>query len=381
LEQQVMGNREWLKNSRRWVIKIGSALLTDEGKGLDRSLMQKWVEQIVALRESGIKVTLVSSGAVAEGMLRLGWEKRPGAIHELQAAAAVGQMGLIQAYESNFLQYGVKTAQILLTHEDLTSRTRYLNARSTLWTLIDLGVIPIVNENDTVVTDEIRFGDNDTLAALVANLIEAEVMVILTDQKGLFDADPRNHPQAELISTVKAGDPHLEVISSSGKGKFGCGGMLTKVRAAERAARSGAATLIAHGREENVLQRLMQGERLGTLFEPCKEAFSARKLWIANQLKPKGTLELDEGAVKVLTLQGKSLLPIGVVSVSGSFQRGEVVTCIDSSGKEIARGLVNYSASDTKKIIRKPTDQIESVLGFQIEPELIHRNNMVLMLA
>lgn len=373
--------RNELSGSRRWVVKIGSALLTDEGKGLDRTLMRRWVAQLIKLRSRGVDIVLVSSGAVAEGMTRLGWTVRPSAIHELQAAAAIGQMGLIQAYESDFLQHGVQTAQILLTHEDLCSRSRYLNARSTLFTLIGLGVIPIVNENDTVVTDEIRLGDNDTLAALVANLIEADVMVILTDQAGLYSADPRHDPDARLIPSVQAGDPALEEMSREGKGQYGTGGMLTKVRAAARAARTGTATLIASGREENVLPRLHGGEEIGTLFCPNRAPLAARKLWMVNHLKLKGALLLDRGAVRVLVEQGRSLLPVGVVDVRGFFRRGDVVVCLDPDEKEVARGLINYSSDETRHLMGKPTALIRQESGFENEPELIHRNNLVITLA
>lgn len=369
--------RSELKKTQRWVVKVGSALLTDEGKGLDRVLMRRWVEQLVELRSRGVDVVLVSSGAVAEGMTRLGWTVRPSATHELQAAAAVGQMGLIQAYESEFLHYNVKTAQILLTHEDLRSRSRYLNARSALFTLIGLGVIPIVNENDTVATDEIRFGDNDTLAALVSNLIEADVMVILTDQEGLFNADPRQDPTAHLIGAVQAGDPALEAMSSEGKGECGTGGMLTKVRAAARAARAGTATLIASGREDQILLRLHAGDEIGTLFSPNRAPLAARKLWMVNHLKFKGEIVLDEGAVCVLTKQGKSLLPVGVTEVHGVFQRGEVVVCLDPAGREVARGLINYSSDDTRRLMGKPSSKIRQELGFENEKALIHRNNLV----
>ena len=371
-------NRKQLTKSKRWIIKVGSALLTNDGQGLDRKLVQSWVDQIVDLNNQGIETILVSSGAVAEGMQRLGWQTRPSSLSELQAAAAVGQMGLIQGYETKFQKHGKHTAQILLTHDDLTDRSRYLNARGTLKTLLELGVVPIVNENDTVVTEEIRFGDNDTLAALVANLVEADVLAILTDQQGLFDADPRSNPDAKLLNEVCAGDPALEAMSSSGKGQFGSGGMLTKVKAAKRAARSGTTTLIAYGREQNILNRLFKGEPLGTLFKATQEPLAARKRWLAGHLKIKGAVTIDGGAIRVLCDSGKSLLPVGVTAVSGDFQRGELIACIDDNGNEIARGLVNYSSSETELILRKNSEQVESILGYISEPELIHRDNLII---
>lgn len=373
-----MKTRQQITNSKRWVVKIGSALLTNEGRGLNQAGIATWVEQLAALRQRGIEVVLVSSGAVAEGMSRLGWSKRPHALHELQAAAAVGQMGLVQTYESCFHRFGLHTAQVLLTHDDLSNRHRYLNARSALRTLLDLGVVPVVNENDTVVTDEIRFGDNDTLGALVANLIEAELLVILTDQQGLCDKDPREHPDAKLIHETSVAAPGLEAMASGKGGALGRGGMLTKVRAARLAARSGSATVIAAGREENVLLRVADGERIGTLFIPDTEPLLARKQWLAGHLQLRGRLILDAGAVKVLREAGKSLLPVGVKGISGDFGRGEMVSCVDESGAEVARGLVNYSAQETLKIQGQPSHRIEELLGYVDEPELIHRDNLVL---
>jgi len=371
--------RRRLIQSRRWVVKIGSALLTNDGVGLNQAGIAAWVDQIAGLRRQGVDVVLVSSGAVAEGMIRLGWQRRPHAIHELQAAAAVGQMGLVQAYESRFQTHGMHTAQVLLTHDDLSSRKRYLNARSTLRTLLELGAVPVVNENDTVVTDEIRFGDNDTLGALVANLVEAEVLVILTDQAGLFDRNPREHADARLIPQAPAEDPALEAMAEGGAGTLGRGGMLTKVRAARLAARSGASTVIASGREPDILPRLHAGETLGTLLAAGQVPVTARKQWLAGHLQMRGRLVLDPGAVKVLRESGRSLLPVGVRQVEGQFARGEVVACLDEAGREVARGLVNYSAGEARAIMGQPSDRIEALLGYVVEPELIHRDNLVVI--
>lgn len=368
-----------LANSKRLVVKVGSSLVTNSGAGLDHSAIANWAEQIAQLKKMGREVVLVSSGAVAEGMQRLGWKKRPSAVHELQAAAAVGQMGLVQVYETCFRQHGLHTAQILLTHDDLSDRKRYLNARTTLRTLLELNVIPIINENDTVVTDEIRFGDNDTLAALVTNLIEADTLVILTDQSGLFSADPRKDPGAALIQEARAGDPALEKMAGGAGSDIGRGGMLTKILAAKRAIRSGAHTIIASGREREVLVRLAQGEAIGTQLIAETMPIAARKQWLADHLQVRGKLVLDEGAAKALCTEGKSLLPIGVCDLSGDFERGEVVTCIDLDGKEIARGLINYAAGEARKIMRHPSNKIESILGYVDELELIHRDNLVLL--
>ena len=363
----------------RLVVKVGSSLVTNQGQGLDHAALARWVAQIAELRKLGREVLLVSSGAIAEGMQRLGWKVRPSAVHELQAAAAVGQMGLIEAYESRFREHSLITSQILLTHEDMADRKRYLNARSTLRTLLDLGVIPIINENDTVATDEIRVGDNDTLGALVTNLVEADVLVILTDQAGLFSADPRKDPRATLLSEVDAGDAALEKIAGGAGSAIGLGGMLTKVLAAKRAARSGAHTIIASGREENVLVRLARGERIGTFLKARTQTLAARKQWLADHLQVRGKLMLDAGAVKALREQRKSLLPIGVFDVTGEFERGEAVGCCGPDGNEIARGLVNYSAVETRRILKTPSSEIEAKLGYVDEPELIHRDNLVLM--
>lgn len=359
------------------VVKVGSSLVTRNGEGLDVVALADWASQISELVSQGKQVLLVSSGAVAEGMQRLGWEKRPVAINELQAAAAVGQMGLVQMYERCFAKHGLHTAQVLLTHDDLVDRKRYLNARSTLRTLLALNVIPIINENDTVVTDEIRFGDNDTLAALCANLIEADALVILTDQQGLYSADPRKDPAAKFIQHAKSGDLTLEVMAGGAGSLVGTGGMYTKIIAAKRAARSGAHTIIASGRSEDVLLKLAAGEVIGTHLEALEIKTTARKQWLADHLQTRGHLTLDAGAVKVLKGDGKSLLSVGVIAVDGLFERGELVVCCDAFGVEVARGLVNYNANEVKKIMGKPSSQIEAILGYVDEYELIHRDNMV----
>jgi glutamate 5-kinase len=370
--------REKPRAARRWVVKIGSALLTNDGRGLDTAAIRNWVDQIAGLHRRGTELVLVSSGAIAEGMSRLGWKRRPRAVYELQAAAAIGQMGLIQTYESHFQAHGIPTAQVLLTHDDLASRQRYLNARSTLRTLLKLRAVPVVNENDTVATEEIKLGDNDTLAALVANLIEADIMVLLTDQGGLYECNPKIDPDAKLVREWRAGDPVLEQMASGEAGQVGRGGMLTKIKAAARAARSGAATVIAFGREDRVLERIAQGEPLGTLLLPTQETWAARKQWLAGQLQVKGRLRLDDGAARVLREAGRSLLPIGVKAVEGEFTRGELVACCDLQGHEVARGLVNYSAAEARRIIGHPSARIEEILGYVDEPELIHRDNLVL---
>ncbi|MEK7816575.1 MAG: glutamate 5-kinase [Pseudomonadota bacterium] len=370
--------RQTLVHTRRVVVKIGSALLTRDAQGLNVEGIGDWAAQIAGLRQRKIDVVLVTSGAVAAGMQRLGRKTRPHALHELQAMAAIGQMGLVQAYETAFQRHGLHTAQVLLTHEDLASRNRYLNARSTLTTLLALGAVPVINENDTVATDEIRFGDNDTLAALVANLVEADLLVILTDQAGLYERDPRQDPAARLVHEGEAGDVRL-LEMAGGSGALGRGGMRTKLLAAERAANSGAATVIAPGREIDVLARVLGGETLGTHLRPAQERLAARKQWLAAHAHTAGKLVLDEGAVRVIREAGKSLLPVGVKAVEGSFTRGEIVACCDAHGREVARGLVNYGADDTRRIIGKPSDQIETILGYVDEPELIHRDNMVVM--
>ena len=368
-----------IQQAHRVVVKVGSSLVTNDGRGLDLNAISRWAQQIARLRASGKEVVLVSSGAIAEGMQRLGWDKRPHDINELQAAAAVGQMGLAQAYESEFRAHGVGTAQILLTHADLADRTRYLNARGTLLTLLRLGVVPIINENDTVVTDEIKFGDNDTLGALVTNLIEGDALIILTDQRGLYSADPRKNPQARFIDEARAGDPLLEAMAGGAGSSIGRGGMITKILAAKRAAMSGAHTVIASGREGEVLMRLGLGEAIGTQLTAETMQLSARKQWLADHLQLKGSVHLDAGAVRALVRDGKSLLPIGVTEVQGEFARGDVIACLDGAGKPIARGLVNYSSAEARLIARKPSSEIGTVLGFCEEPELIHRDNLVLL--
>jgi glutamate 5-kinase len=375
-----MRTRSQLGAAQRWVIKIGSSLLTNNGRGLDMQAIHAWVEQMAELHRQGRELVLVSSGAVAAGMSRLGWSRRPRELVALQAAAAVGQMGLIQAYESNFQQHDLHTAQVLLTHDDLVNRTRYLNARSTLRKLVGLGVVPVVNENDTVACDELRFGDNDTLAALVANLVEADLLIILTDQNGVYDRDPRCDAGACLIVDAQAGERRLfEVASGDSSSGLGRGGMVTKVRAAELAARSGAATWIAPGREAQILRRMAAGEQLGTVVHPASGRLVSRKQWLAGQLQARGRLSLDQGAVRVLKESGRSLLPVGVTAVEGAFRRGEVVSCHGPDGAAIARGLVNYSAEEARKIIGQPSERIEQLLGYVDEPELIHRDNLVLL--
>lgn len=371
-------DRSVLSASRRWVVKIGSALLTDNGRGLDIEAIQGWVKQLSWLIESGVELVLVSSGSVAAGMVRLNWSERPDSLHKLQAAAAVGQSGLVQAYEKSFGYYGVTTAQILLDHDDLSSRERYLNARSTVLTLMEMGVVPIVNENDTVVTDEIRFGDNDTLAALVANLIEADVLILMTDQDGMYTADPRNDPAAQLIEQASANDSALDAQAGDG-GRLGRGGMVTKVRAARLAARSGAHTVIVGGRIDRALERLRAGEVLGTLLTASDKPQAARKRWLSGQLQTRGELILDDGAVRVLKERGSSLLSVGVSDVKGDFRRGELVSCLDEQGREVARGLVNYGSRDALRIAGQSTDAIESLLGYVDDEELIHRDNLVLL--
>ncbi|MEE9426470.1 MAG: glutamate 5-kinase [Methylococcales bacterium] len=374
-----MQERQALNQAKRIVIKIGSSLLTDNGRGLDREAIASWVKQIAELAGQGKQVLLVSSGSVVEGMARLGWKTRPQSLCDLQAAASVGQMGLVQTYESLFQAYQLHTAQILLTHEDLSDRKRYLNARATLLSLLKLKVIPVINENDTVATDEIRFGDNDTLAALVANLVEADVLIILTDQDGLYDKNPVYHDDALLIDQAEANNTSLAAMATGSDSQLGRGGMITKIQAAKLASRSGSATIIASGRENNVITRLLAAEKLGTFLIANDEPLLARKRWLAGQLKVNGKIVLDEGAVKVLEHSGKSLLPIGVETIVGTFNRGELVVCLDQSGREIARGLVNYNSDEVQIIKSKPSQQIEELLGYAGEPELIHRDNLVLM--
>lgn len=372
-----MSRRDVIKKARRVVVKIGSALLTNDGRGLDKPAIAGWVAQMAVLREQGLDIVLVSSGSVAEGMKRLGWQKRPQSLHELQAAAAVGQMGLVQNYEVEFQRYDYHTAQVLLVHEDLTDRRRYLNARNTLTTLLSLGVIPVVNENDTIATDEIRFGDNDTLAAMVANIVDADLLVIMTDQPAMYDADPRSHANAMPIDEIRADTPDL-LHMAGGSSALGRGGMITKVRAAQLASRSGTDTVVVGGRIPDVLARLFAGEKLGTLLYGDTAPLEARKLWLAGLSKSKGCLLLDDGAVSALRRGGVSLLAVGVRSLSGHFTVGDMVLCQDLAGNEIAKGLINYDSADARKIIGLPSHRFIEELGYQADPELIHCDNLVL---
>ena len=374
-----MASRADFKKAKRIVVKIGSSLLTNGGQGLNVPAIAGWVEQMAALKKNGQDVVLVSSGSVAEGMSRLGFSSRPSTLHELQAAASVGQMGLIRNFENKFQNHGLLTAQVLLTHDDLSDRQRYLNARSTLLTLLDFNVVPVVNENDAVATDEIRFGDNDTLAALVANLVEADLLIILTDQPGLFDADPSIDHNASLIRQASVNEPVLDQVAGGSRSGLGRGGMFTKIRAARLAARSGAGTVIVSGKLEDVIDRIVAGEELGTWLIPDIAKFVARKQWLAGQLQCKGCLVLDDGAVRSLKRAGKSLLSVGVTEVSGEFVRGDLVSCVDRQRREIARGLVNYSADEVKKIAGKNSSEFENLLGYADDEELIHRDNLVLL--
>ena len=374
-----MSSLSVIQSAHRIVIKVGSSLVTNYGKGVDFDAVTHWVNQIAALRQQGKQVILVSSGAIAEGMARLGWTTRPKEVNKQQAAASIGQMGLIQAYEKAFSTHGLLASQILLTHEDLADRLRYINARATMFTLLELGVVPIVNENDTIVTDEIRLGDNDTLGAVVTNLIEADALIILTDQTGLYDSDPRKNPNAQFIHQATAGDPALEAMAG-GSGSFvGTGGMITKVLAAKRAANTGAHTIIVSGHEPEVLTRLASGEAIGTELRASTHQRSARKQWLADHLRVKGKIIIDAGAIRAITEQGKSLLPIGAIDVIGAFKRGDLVACVDEQGKEYARGLINYASSDTRRILKQPTTKIADILGSIHNEELIHRNNLVLL--
>jgi glutamate 5-kinase len=368
---------ELLKSSKRIVAKVGSALVTNGGAGIDRSAIARWAKDVAALKASGVEVIFVSSGAIAEGIARLGWKERPKLMPELQAAAAVGQMGLANVYEQAFAAHGLKTAQVLLTHEDLADRKRYLNARSTLLALLNHNVVPIINENDTVTTDEIKFGDNDTLGALVANLTDAQTLVLLTDQRGLYTADPRKNASAEFISVGRADDTKYEAMAGGTGTGISKGGMLTKILAARRAAATGIHTVIASGHEDNVLQRLINGESIGTLLHAPEALLAKRKSWMRDHLQLRGKVTLDAGAARALTQGGRSLLPIGVIAVSGEFERGEVIACVDEAGKELARGLTNYSSSEAQRIMRKPSADIEAVLGYYNYDELIHRDNLV----
>ena len=370
-----------LLNARRIVVKVGSSLVTNEGRGLDAEAIGTWCEQLAELVKGGREIIMVSSGAIAEGMKRLGWATRPKAIHELQAAAAVGQMGLVQVYETKLRENGIGSAQVLLTHADLADRERYLNARSTLLTLLQLGVVPVINENDTVVNDEIKFGDNDTLGALVANLVEADALIILTDQKGLYTADPRRDPAATFVHIGKAGDPALEAMAGGAGSSIGRGGMITKILAAKRAAGSGASTVIAWGREPQALIRLSQGEAIGTLLVAQTQKNQARKQWMADHLQMRGAVLVDPGAVSKVRDEGKSLLPIGMTAVQGEFSRGDVIAVQDAEGTEFARGLANYSSAEARLICRRASGDFEKLLGYTGEPEMVHRTNLVLTRA
>ncbi len=372
-------SRANFSNTKRVVVKIGSSLLTAGGQGLNKPAIASWVAQMADLRKQGMEVILVSSGSVAEGMCRLGWKTRPKALHELQAAASIGQMGLVRVFENYFQEHGLLAAQVLLTHDDLSNRQRYLNARSTLLTLLKLGVIPVINENDAVATEEIRLGDNDTLAALVTNLVESELLLLLTDQTGLFTCDPSINADAELISEANANDTMLDEVAGESRSGLGRGGMYTKVRAARLAARSGAATIIAAGRENNIITAILSGEPLGTYLVPDIDPLVARKRWLAGQLQIKGKLVLDHGAVGVLQRAGKSLLAVGVKKIEGQFERGELVSCFSEEGIEIARGLINYGSKETQLLLGKPSSEFEAILGYADDAELIHRDNMVLI--
>ena len=374
-------NSTILRDARRIVVKVGSSLVTNEGRGLDEQAIGEWCRQLSALVREGRELIMVSSGAIAEGMKRLGWQQRPKALNELQAAAAVGQMGLAQMYETQLRHNGLGSAQVLLTHADLADRERYLNARSTLLTLLSHGVLPVINENDTVVNDEIKFGDNDTLGALVANLVEADVLIILTDQIGLYSADPRVDPNATLVHTARAGDAQLEAMAGGAGSSIGKGGMITKILAAKRAAGSGASTVIAWGRETDVLLRLSKGEAIGTLLVAPTQKQQARKQWMADQLQLRGSITVDKGAVDKVRKEGKSLLPIGMTAVEGEFSRGEVIAILDPQGVEIARGLANYASAEARLICRKPSGEIDASLGYIAEPEMVHRDNLVLSLT
>ena len=372
--------RQALRDVKRVVVKIGSSLLTNDGRGLDGRAIGGWVDQLVGLLAQGIEPIVVSSGAVAEGMVRLGWHERPTELHKLQAAASVGQSGLVQCWESHFSRHGIRSAQVLLTHDDLSSRRRYLNARNSLHTLTDMGVIPIINENDAISTKEIKLGDNDTLGALVANLMDADALILLTDQTGLYDADPRKNPQAKLIEEALADDEQLDAVAGGG-GKLGTGGMATKLNAARLAARSGAMTVIASGREKDIIPRLLQGERLGTLLKPADEPLKARKRWIVGQMQSRGTVVLDDGAVRHLCDNGASLLPVGVKALRGRFRKGDLVTCVDQQGRRVAKGLINFDRNEAERILGVSTDHIKERIGGEVDHhgELIHRDDLVLI--
>ena len=369
--------RKRLREARRWIIKVGSSILTDDGQGLNQRLIDAWTADINTLLTNGCEVVLVSSGSITEGLVRLGWSDKPSAVNELQAAAAVGQMGLVQAYERGFQVFNRNTAQILLTYDDITHRRRYLNARATLQTLIAHGVVPVVNENDTVTTAEIKLGDNDTLAAQVTNLIDADVLVLLTDQNGLYDKDPRHHSDAVLLERADANDPSIQRLAGPSGTAFGSGGMETKVLAAKRAAQAGATTVVASGREPNIISRLAAGEPLGTMFTSDQAPVDARKRWLANHLRSNGELVLDDGACTALRDLGVSLLAVGVQTCRGTFSRGELVSCVSADGTEVARGLTNYNADEVRRLQGLPSDRFVDIMGYAMEPELIHRDNLV----
>lgn len=368
-----------LSQAKLIVVKVGSSLVTAEGRGIDQAALNRWATQIARIKAQGTQVIFVSSGAIAEGVKRLGWPKRPTAINELQAAAAVGQMGIAQAYQNAFAPHGIQTAQILLTHDDLSNRTRYLNARSTLKTLLAKGIVPVINENDTVTTDEIKLGDNDTLGALVTNLVEADALIILTDQKGLYESDPRKNPQAAFIQRISATHPDLEKMAGGAGSSVGTGGMYTKVQAARRAALGGSATVVASGREEKVLQRLLQGESIGTLFTSEQSRINARKQWLLGHIQTAGSVMVDQGAERAVLEKHTSLLPVGCLRVEGHFYRGELIAVCNTEGREIARGLANYSSEETARILQTPSDKIAEYLGYAHEDEIIHRDNMALL--
>ena len=372
--------RQALRDVKRVVVKIGSSLLTNDGRGLDGRAIGSWVDQLVGLLSKGIEPIVVSSGAVAEGMVRLGWHERPTALHKLQAAASVGQSGLIQCWESHFSRHGIRSAQVLLTHDDFSSRRRYLNARSSLHTLTDMGVMPIINENDAISIKEIKLGDNDTLGALVANLMDADALILLTDQNGLYDADPRKNPNARLIEEALADDEKLDAVAGDG-GTLGTGGMATKLNAARLAARSGAMTVIASGREMNIIPRLLNGEKLSTLLKSADEPLTARKRWIMGQMQSRGTLILDDGAVRHVCENGASLLPVGVKALRGRFHKGDLVTCVDRQGRKVAKGLINFDRLEADRILGVSTEHIEERVGHKVDyhGELIHRDDLVLI--
>jgi len=371
--------KKTLGKTRRIVVKVGSSILASVEKGLHREVFSHLAKEISDIKRKGYEIVLVSSGAIAAGMEKLGYRARPQSITQKQATAAVGQGRLMKIYEDHFSRYQQIVAQILLTHDDLSHRRRFLNARNTLLALLGLGIIPIINENDTVVVDEIKFGDNDNLSALIANLIEADLLVILTDMEGLCDADPRYHPQAHCISLVEDIDMDIGARIGDAGGPWNVGGMISKIQAARKASRSGIPTVIACGTKEGVLHQILRGKEIGTLILPKEEALSSRKRWIAFNLKPKGDVVVDEGAKRAIVQKGKSLLPSGIVRIRGAFDRGDPVSCLGPKGKEFARGLVNYSAAELEKIKGLRTDHIERALGYKYSDEIIHRDDLVVL--